>query len=239
MPIIFEKKFGVNTAFIEETEELYECIFCHVNFEKGQVYQKEDKFYEAKRMMNDHMVTHDVVKELIGQSKSATGLTDIQEILIPLMAQKKTDEEIAQLLKITPSTVRNHRFRLREKEKKARNFLRIMDALHEEEENLIKPHFQATMQDDRYHMEKEDEEKLLATFFDENGKLKAYPAKEKKKLVILRKISTFFTLGRVYNEKEVNLLLRRIYDDHVTLRRALIEYGFLDRNKDGSIYTRT
>ncbi|HSR04836.1 MAG TPA: DUF2087 domain-containing protein [Proteiniclasticum sp.] len=30
----------------------------------------------------------------------------------------------------------------------------------------------------------------------------------------------------------------RIYDDHVLLRRYLIEYGFLDRTPDGSIYIR-
>lgn len=39
-----------------------------------------------------------------------------------------------------------------------------------------------------------------------------------------------------YSEKEVNRILQRMYDDYVTLRRALVEYGFLDRSNDCSVY---
>ncbi|CAN5920546.1 hypothetical protein BH23ACT10_BH23ACT10_05690 [soil metagenome] len=33
-----------------------------------------------------------------------------------------------------------------------------------------------------------------------------------------------------YGEPEVNELLRRFHDDHATLRRALVDEGFLDRS---------
>ena len=39
-----------------------------------------------------------------------------------------------------------------------------------------------------------------------------------------------------YSEKEVNKILSRVYEDYVLLRRYLIEYGFLDRTRDGAVY---
>ncbi len=72
----------------------------------------------------------------------------------------------------------------------------------------------------------------------EEGAIKVFPSKEKKKIVLLRKISEHFKVGTQYSEKEVNRILERIYEDHVLLRRYLIEYGFLDRTRNGSIYIR-
>ena len=49
-------------------------------------------------------------------------------------------------------------------------------------------------------------------------------------------ISKRFQIGKIYGEKEVNQILKMVYEDYVTLRRYLIEYGFLDRKPDGSQY---
>jgi hypothetical protein len=40
----------------------------------------------------------------------------------------------------------------------------------------------------------------------------------------------------MYAEKEINEILKAIYEDYVMLRRYLIEYGFIDRKSDGSEY---
>ncbi|MMZ69439.1 hypothetical protein D1872_322810 [compost metagenome] len=45
-----------------------------------------------------------------------------------------------------------------------------------------------------------------------------------------------FDTHKKYTEKEVNGILRTADTDYVTLRRYLIEYGFLDRKDDGSMY---
>lgn len=45
-----------------------------------------------------------------------------------------------------------------------------------------------------------------------------------------------FELSRKYTEKEVNQILKEANPDYVTLRRYLIDYGFLDRYNDGSSY---
>lgn len=71
---------------------------------------------------------------------------------------------------------------------------------------------------------------------DENKALKSYPAKEKKKIILLKEISKNFVEGKKYKEVEINRILKRIYEDNVSIRRDLINYGFLDRTKDCKEY---
>ncbi len=59
---------------------------------------------------------------------------------------------------------------------------------------------------------------------------------EPDSLEVIQDIAKQFQRGRIYKEKEVNGILEPFYDDYVTLRRYLIEHGFLGRNRDGSQY---
>ena len=45
-----------------------------------------------------------------------------------------------------------------------------------------------------------------------------------------------FEPGRDYAEKEINKIIKPIYKDFSTIRRYLIEYGFLTRSADCSVY---
>jgi hypothetical protein len=94
------------------------------------------------------------------------------------------------------------------------------------------------MVDDRYITTNGEEDKILKTHFVSLTPLKlgVFPAKEKKKVVILKKISELFQKGREYEETELNCILKEIYDDFPTLRRYLIEYGFMDRTNDCKRY---
>jgi hypothetical protein len=53
---------------------------------------------------------------------------------------------------------------------------------------------------------------------------------------VLQEIADEFQRGQAYTEKEVNQILKAVNDDYVTVRRYLIEYGYLDRKPDGSQY---
>jgi hypothetical protein len=90
------------------------------------------------------------------------------------------------------------------------------------------------MIDDRYVITMEEREKILSAVFKSLSplKLKLFSAKEKKKIVTLQKIMEQFEKGKIYTEKEVNQILKDIYDDFPTIRRYLIEYGFMERSKD-------
>ena len=54
--------------------------------------------------------------------------------------------------------------------------------------------------------------------------------------MILRQVAAQFESGRTYTEREVNEKLKAIWDDFATMRRYLVEYGYLDRAADGSSY---
>ena len=63
-------------------------------------------------------------------------------------------------------------------------------------------------------------------YFDEDGRLLTMPRKQSRKLAVL---AARFVPGVHYLEVEVNRELIGIYDDYVTLRRALIDFGLMDR----------
>ncbi|MBU1142665.1 MAG: DUF2087 domain-containing protein [Firmicutes bacterium] len=65
---------------------------------------------------------------------------------------------------------------------------------------------------------------------------KMIPAKEKKKYIILCMVVHFFEANKKYSEKEVNLILKPMFEDYVMIRRYLVDYHFLDRTTDGKEY---
>ncbi|MEG1789330.1 MAG: DUF2087 domain-containing protein [Oscillospiraceae bacterium] len=84
----------------------------------------------------------------------------------------------------------------------------------------------------------EEREKILTAVLvsREPLRLKIYPAKLKKKLVVLRLLSDSFECGRTYTQKEVNEILTDVWQDPVALRRDLIDMGWLSRTQDGAVY---
>jgi len=80
----------------------------------------------------------------------------------------------------------------------------------------------------------EEEEKILNNVFSSLEPLKL---KVKKKAVIFKKIAGQFEKGKHYTEMDVNGILKGIYpEDYSTLRRSLIDLGYMDRKSDGSEY---
>lgn len=81
--------------------------------------------------------------------------------------------------------------------------------------------------------------KVLRTFLTAEGTLRALPAQRKKRLAILRHLVAPFEPGRRYTEKQVNEVLRRFSREHfVTLRRYLVDEGFMEREGGGGEYWR-
>lgn len=120
----------VKRGFIEE-DEVYKCIICEEGFEKGRIYQLEDKFFDAKKAVELHIKEKhgSTLAYLLGMNNAFTGVSPAQLELLKLMAAGLSDKEIAAKLQVTPSTIRNHRYKLREKEKQARLFLAMMELI--------------------------------------------------------------------------------------------------------------
>lgn len=69
-----------------------------------------------------------------------------------------------------------------------------------------------------------------------NGRLTRFPVKMKKEMVILRWVATKFQPEVRYTEKQINAILTEVHEDYATLRRSLVEYGFMRRERGGGDY---
>jgi len=139
------------------------------------------------------------------------------------------------------STIRNHRFLLKEKERQSRLFIVLMELLKQKDKYapaIIDIHPGATMVDQRYNITEDEFKSAMKKYFPDGREkaLNAFPKKQKHKLMVLKNIAERFGSEKIYTEKEVNEVLKSAFEDYVTLRRYLIEYGFLDRKPDGSQY---
>lgn len=80
-----------------------------------------------------------------------------------------------------------------------------------------------------------EEESVLRAFF-RNGRLTEIPAKESKRRIVLERVALEFEPGERYDEQQVNVIVGRFFDDFASLRRYLVDEGFLDR--EGGVYWR-
>jgi hypothetical protein len=78
----------------------------------------------------------------------------------------------------------------------------------------------------------DDERQVLGRYFS-GRTLVEFPSQRAKQLVVLQRIALEFDLGRRYTELEVNDLLFPFSKDWSTLRRHLVDEGFLDRESIG------
>lgn len=229
-----------------QSNDAYVCLICSERFEDGIIYPIDGTLYEAKKAVVRHIqITHiSVFAYLLNLDKKYTGLSDHQKKLLCYFEKGLSDKEIVNELDGgSSSTVRNHRFKLKEKEKQAKVFLTLMNLLNKNKDertdtNFISFHKGATMVDERYATTEEEKQKVLSTYFKKgiDGSLDTFPSKEKRKLIVLQSILKRFEPSRVYTEKEINEILKTIYSDFATIRRSLIEYGFMDRSKDCAEY---
>lgn len=81
----------------------------------------------------------------------------------------------------------------------------------------------------------EADKKILRDHFT-GHQLRQIPTKEKKWLVILRWLVTQFEPGVRYTEKQVNAILTPINEDYAQMRRDLIGFGFMRRERGGGDY---
>lgn len=74
--------------------------------------------------------------------------------------------------------------------------------------------------------------------FDSRGRLMRWPNKYTVQKLAMWMLWTLFDGRRVYTEKDVNTILKaaNAFDDHVTLRRELVNHRLLTRKSDCSEY---
>jgi hypothetical protein len=78
--------------------------------------------------------------------------------------------------------------------------------------------------------------KVINTFCEADGRIRQFPAQQKKFEAILRYVIRAFEPGVRYPEKQVNEILKKYSDDTATLRRGFIEYKMMQRMGGGGEY---
>lgn len=221
----------------------HQCLLCGQVFSEGEIYRFGQRFFTAATAAQQHVQQchGPLLAQLLQGDNRYLGVTEHQKTLLALLAEGKSDAEIAAATGATAATVRRQRFTFREKAKQAKMYLAVYQLATKggaPAKEALLPVPMGAGADDRFVItEKESRQYLQNAFASlEPPRLKHFPKKEKRKVAVLHHIASQFAPGQNYTEKQVNDILAPIYHDYVTLRRYLVEYGYLDRERDGSRY---
>ncbi|MBR3714423.1 MAG: DUF2087 domain-containing protein [Clostridia bacterium] len=154
------------------------------------------------------------------------------EILNILLKEDSYVEKIACELSLTPATICYH---LKKMESAgvvncARSQFYIIYSLNRE--IFDKPLYELIQKDDPIIDKEEKYKKEVISHFFKYGKLVQLPTQRKKREIILREIALKFEKDREYEEKEVNEIIHIFHEDHCTIRREMIAFGILTREKE-------
>ncbi len=230
--------------WFDSQSDSYICNYCNRGFAVGQVFAIDGCFYlpeqaAAKHIQSEHGGN---LAQLLASDSKYNTLTDNQKELLTLFASDMSDGGIAKKLGVSASTIRHQKFTFREKAKQAKLYLAVFEAVFGQKavssDTIIPIHNNARNLDERYVITEGEKARILESCFEslQPLRLKVFSAKEKKKVVILSQIAQLFEPGKTYTEKEINQIIQPVYGDYATIRRYLIMYGFLQREKDGSSY---
>ena len=147
-------------------------------------------------------------------------------IIQSLAIEDMDGERLAQRLELTPATISFHLKKLAEAGavRSYRNQYYTMYSLCRE---VFQPRIWDIIQETTGEVDLQAQrdaayrKKVIDTFF-EYGKLKAIPAQRKKERIILEEIAKAFEPGKVYTEREVNIIIADFHDDFCTIRRDMI-----------------
>lgn len=151
-----------------------------------------------------------------------------------VLSKARHGEELAAILRLNPATVSHHLNKLAEagllearKDQYYQTFSLANNVLQRSLDEVIRlpqPDLRANVKVDAYR------QKVLQIFF-KHGRLKQFPAQRKKQLIVLEHIANEFEPDREYQEIEVNRILVEFNDDVASLRRALVEFHIMSRDK--------
>ena len=94
-----------------------------------------------------------------------------------------------------------------------------------------KPLYELIKKDELVDPEEKYKKEVLSNFF-KYGRLTALPTQRKKREIVLLEISKSFLIDKKYEETEVNEIIHRYHEDHCTVRREMIAFGIMAREKE-------
>lgn len=164
--------------------------------------------------------------------------------IVGLLAQQEyTVEQLAVILGLGASTVSHHLTRLAKaglvsaRAESYYNYYRLekealasMAARLLSDEALAEAASSSKIQGSTQEAE-QYAQKVLNNYLLPDGRLKTIPSQRKKLAVILRHLVQAFEPGMRYSEKMVNQILSRFHADTASLRREMISFHLMEREK--------
>lgn len=162
--------------------------------------------------------------------------------ILALLAERSMyGQELAEALNVQPPTISHHLTALKaaglvdvRRENNYHHYELNEERLRDMAALLNVEHLQRTARalptENSVNPPTEDEDRRLvqATFF-KDGRLLNIPTHSRPRRFIVEKIAEAFEWGRIYEEKEVNTILKTFHDDSATLRRELVEQKLMTR----------
>lgn len=173
------------------------------------------------------------------------------QLLQVLNEGERTVGDLAERVMLTEPTVSHHLARLREvglvtlRMAGNQRFYRLNEGGLDKFKQLaavieqLSPFIEPPPTDDSWieALDWGEEDKQVLRDLTSDGKLRRLPSKHKKLIVILRWLASLFKVDTLYTESEVNAILKSVYEyDFVTLRRELVDFGYLRRERGGGKY---
>ena len=153
-------------------------------------------------------------------------------ILNLLLQEDSYVEKLACELALTPATVCYHLKKLEAAGvvRCSRSQFYIIYSLNRE--IFDKPLYELIKTDIPTVSDEEKYQKEVLSHFFKYGRLTQIPTQRKKREIVLREIAKAFDADRTYGESEVNDIIHRFHEDHCTIRREMIAFGMMTREKE-------
>jgi DNA-binding transcriptional ArsR family regulator len=143
-------------------------------------------------------------------------------ILARLADGEATGQDLSRALGLTPPTISHHMARLLA--------AGLVTATPDAQRRIYRLDLSFRSATQESHAAPGESVTSVDQFFD-GERLMAIPAQRKKRVLVLRRLMERFDPLREYSEREVGDLLRPAHEDVATIRRELVNYGFMTRER--------
>src|SRR5207302_11437693 len=156
-----------------------------------------------------------------------------------LATRERSVDELATSLKLKPPTVSHHLATLKEnglvtmRTSGTTHVYRFRPEALRELNRRLAPEKLAIPDDEQG----DDWERKVLADFSEEGRLKAIPVNERKRLAVIKWFARKFEPGGRYPELEVNAIVAEFGNDFASVRRYLVDYRFRERRYIGYLRT--
>jgi hypothetical protein len=190
----------------------------------------EDK---QETLENTNTFSTEEMKALVVIGRALADPTRIR-ILGLLTVRSMYGQELAQLLDVKPPTISHHMEPLvnaglvRVRKENNYHYYELDSSGLEQLDESIQHLARMFLASKPLPPKSEEKARVVATFI-KDGRLVSIPAQYKKRRYVMEELARSFEWGRLYDEKEVNAILKAFHDDVASLRREFVDQRIMMR----------